>query len=136
MVVSSQVASILSAIKAFDFGQVQPVDGFEPYEQGEGVVYLGTVENGKVKVYLDLYWEAPVNNPDKEIGYILLGYKGKKSFDSGILYCPYVPVMMMKTISPHDFHPLLSLGTRYAVVTNLLDTDKFYAVVSVRNSAL
>ena len=136
MVVSSQVASILSAIKAFDFGQVQPVEGFEPYEQGEGVVYLGTVENGKVKVYLDLYWEAPANNPDKEIGYILLGYKGKKSFDSGILYCPYIPVMMMKTISPHDFHPLLSLGTRYAVVTNLLDTSKYYSVVSVRNSAI
>jgi hypothetical protein len=136
MVVSSEVASILSAIKAFDFGAAQPVDGFEPYEGGEGVVFLGTVESGKVKVYLDLYWEAPANNVDKEIGYILMGYKGKKSFDSGILFCPYIPVMMMKTISPHDFHPLLSLGSRYAVVTQLLDTEKYYAVVSVRNSAL
>ena len=136
MVVSSEVASILSAIKAFDYSAVQPIDGFEPYEGGEGVVYLGTVESGKVKVYLDLYWEAPANNVDKEIGYILMGYKGKKSFDSGILYCPYIPVMMMKTISPHDFHPLLSLGSRYAVVTQLLDTEKYYAVVSVRNSAL
>jgi len=136
MVVSSEVASILSAIKVFDYSAVQPVDGFEPYEGGEGVVYLGTIESGKVKVYLDLYWEAPANNVDKEIGYILMGYKGKKSFDSGILYCPYVPVMMMKTISPHDFHPLLSLGSRYAVVTQLLDTEKYYAVVSVRNSAL
>lgn len=136
MVVSSEVASILSAIKAFDYSTVQPVDGFEPYEGGEGVVYLGTIESGKVKVYLDLYWEAPANNVDKEIGYILMGYKGKKSFDSGILYCPYIPVMMMKTISPHDFHPLLSLGSRYAVVTQLLDTEKYYSVVSVRNSAL
>jgi hypothetical protein len=136
MVVSSEVASILSAIKAFDYSAVQPVDGFEPYEGGEGVVYLGTIESGKVKVYLDLYWEAPANNVDKEIGYILMGYKGKKSFDSGILYCPYIPVMMMKTISPHDFHPLLSLGSRYAVVTQLLDTEKYYSVVSVRNSAL
>ena len=136
MVVSSEVASILSAIKAFDYSAVQPVDGFEPYEGGEGVVYLGTIESGKVKVYLDLYWEAPANNVDKEVGYILMGYKGKKSFDSGILYCPYIPVMMMKTISPHDFHPLLSLGTRYAIVTQLLDTEKYYAVVSVRNTAL
>jgi hypothetical protein len=136
MVVSSEVASILSAIKAFDYSAVQPVDGFEPYEGGEGVVYLGTIESGKVKVYLDLYWEAPANNVDKEVGYILMGYKGKKSFDSGILYCPYIPVMMMKTISPHDFHPLLSLGSRYAIVTQLLDTEKYYAVVSVRNSAL
>jgi len=136
MVVSSEVASILSAIKAFDYSAVQPIEGFEPYEGGEGVVYLGTIESGKVKVYLDLYWEAPANNVDKEIGYILMGYKGKKSFDSGILYCPYIPVMMMKTISPHDFHPLLSLGSRYAVVTQLLDTEKYYAVVSVRNSAL
>jgi hypothetical protein len=136
MVVSSEVASILSAIKAFDYSAVQPVEGFEPYEGGEGVVFLGTIESGKVKVYLDLYWQAPANNVDKEIGYILMGYKGKKNFDSGILYCPYVPVMMIKTVEPHQFHPVLSLGTRYAVVTQLLDTERYYAVVSVRNSAL
>jgi hypothetical protein len=136
MIVSSEVCSMLSAIKAFDYSQVQPVEGFTPYENGEGVVYQGTIENGKVKVYLDYYWEAPADNPDKEIGYILFGYKGKKSWDSGIIYCPYIPVMMMKTISPHDFHPLLSLGTRYAVVSDLLDTHRYYAVLSVRNSAI
>lgn len=136
LVVSSNIASMLSAIKAFDYSQPQPLDGFTPYEEGEGVVYLGTIESGKIKVYLDLYWEAPVGNPDKEIGYCLLGYRGKKNFDSGILYCPYIPVMMMKTVSPHDFHPLLSLGTRYAVVPDLLDTEKYYAVISVRNSTI
>jgi len=136
MVISTNVAAMLSNVKAFDWGNQQNVQGFTPYEEGEGVVYLGTIEAGKIKVYLDLYWEAPVGNPDKEVGYCLLGFKGKKSFDSGILYCPYIPVMLMKTISPHDFHPLLSIGTRYAVVSDLLDTNKYYCVISVRNSAL
>lgn len=136
MIVSTEVASMLSAIKAFDYGLKQPIESFDPYEGGEGVVYLGTVENGKVKVYLDLYWQAPTPNLNKEIGYILVGYKGKKSYDSGLIYCPYIPVMLLKTISPHDFHPLLSLGSRYSVVDDLLDTDKYYAIISVRDSSL
>jgi len=136
MIVSSEVASMLSAIKAFDFGLNQPVKGFDPYEHGEGVVLLGTIENGKVKVYLDLYWAAPTPNTNKEIGYILVGYKGKKSYDSGLIYAPYIPVMLMKTINPHDFHPILSLGTRYSVVDDLLDTNKYYAIISVRDSSL
>jgi len=136
MIVSSEVASMLSAIKAWDYSKPQVLDGFEPYTQGEGIVYLGTLENGSVKVYLDLYWQAPPGNPNKELGYILMGYKGKKSWDSGIIYAPYIPIMMVKTISPHNFHPLLSIGSRYGIISDLLDTEKYYSVISVRNTAL
>ena len=136
MIVSTEVASILSAIKAFDYGKEQPIQGFTPYENGEGVVFLGTIEQGKVRVYLDLYWRPPVPNTNKEIGYILLGYKGSKSWDSGLIYTPYIPIMLLKTIEPNQFHPVLSLGTRYGVVDDLLDTEKYYAVISLRDSSL
>ncbi|NBR29152.1 MAG: hypothetical protein EBT83_12185, partial [Betaproteobacteria bacterium] len=50
--------------------------------------------------------------------YALLGYKGPEFYDTGIIYCPYIPVMVQRTIGPNDFAPRVGLLTRYGVVDN------------------
>jgi hypothetical protein len=94
------------------------------FDYQKGIVYMGSIENGTVKVYLDLY---ATND------YVLSGYKGKKYFDAGLIYAPYIPIMLAKTIQPTDFHPAIALGSRYGIVDNLLDTEKYYSYLEVVN---
>jgi hypothetical protein len=65
------------------------------------------------------------------IEYALLGYKGPEFYDTGIIYCPYIPVMVQRTIGPNDFAPRVGLLTRYGVVDNIFGADLYYHVILV-----
>jgi hypothetical protein len=67
------------------------------------------------------------------IEYALLGYKGSEFYDSGIVYCPYIPVMVQRTIGPNDFAPRVGLLTRYGVVDNIFGADLYYHIIIVQN---
>ena len=67
------------------------------------------------------------------VEYALLGYKGPEYYDTGIVYCPYIPVMVQRTIGPNDFSPRVGLLTRYGVVDNIFGADLYYHVVIVKN---
>jgi hypothetical protein len=66
------------------------------------------------------------------IEYALLGYKGPEFYDTGIIYCPYIPVMVQRTIGPNDFAPRVGLLTRYGVVDNIFGSNLYYHVVIVQ----
>ena len=53
---------------------------------------------------------APAN-----ASYLLLGYKGNTSQDAGIIYCPYIPLQLMRAIKDSDFSPEIGVRTRYGV---------------------
>ena len=67
-----------------------------------------------------------------ELEYCLLGYKGAEYYDTGIVYCPYIPVMIQRTIGPNDFSPRVGLLTRYGVVDNLFGADLYYHLMVVQ----
>ena len=58
--------------------------------------------------------------------YALLGYKGPEFYDTGIIYCPYIPVMVQRTVGPNDFAPRVGLLTRYGVVDNIFGANLNY----------
>jgi hypothetical protein len=66
------------------------------------------------------------------IEYALLGYKGPEFYDTGIIYCPYIPVMVQRTIGPNDFAPRVGLLTRYGVVDNIFGANLYYHVILVQ----
>jgi hypothetical protein len=66
------------------------------------------------------------------IEYALLGYKGPEFYDTGIIYCPYIPVMVQRTIGPNDFAPRVGLLTRYGVVDNIFGAELYYHVIIVQ----
>ena len=100
---------------------------------GTGIAKLGTL-GGRFTVYRDTRTEAQFNalNRTNRTEYALLGYKGSEYYDTGMVYCPYIPVMVQRTIGPNDFAPRVGLLTRYGVVDNLFGADLYYHMIIVR----
>ena len=74
-------------------------------------------------------YAAPRTNP---LEYCLLGYKGAEYYDTGIVYAPYVPVMVQRTIGPNDFAPRVGIMTRYGVVDHLFGSNLYYHIIIVK----
>lgn len=111
--------------------------------QPTGIAKVGSV-GGRFNVYRDTRTEAQYSgystsgnlpytggrtNP---LEFALLGYKGAEYFDTGIVYCPYIPVMIQRTTGPNDFAPRVGMMTRYGVVDHILNSENFYALVIVK----
>jgi hypothetical protein len=103
-----------------------------------GIAKVGSV-GGRFQIYRDTRTEAQASDSYANAGYAtprtstvdyaLLGYKGSEVYDSGILYCPYIPVMVQRTVAPNDFSPRVGLLTRYGVVDNIFGADLYYHLV-------
>jgi hypothetical protein len=74
---------------------------------------------------------TPANTQSVE--YALLGYKGSEYYDTGIIYCPYIPIMVQRTIGPNDFAPRVGLMTRYGIVNNIFGANLYYHLIIVKN---
>lgn len=115
-----------------------------------GIAKVGTIGNGRFTVFRDT--RTPVQNnswmnnswdnqgqytvggeartqgiPD----FALLGYKGSEYWDAGILFCPYIPILLQRVVDPVSFEPQVGLITRYGVVDNLFGANLYYHVVLI-----
>lgn len=63
--------------------------------------------------------------------YVLMGYKGKQSGDSGIIYMPYIPLQLSKVLQPGSFTPSIGARTRYGVMNNPYDAKNFYCFMKI-----
>lgn len=82
--------------------------------------FMGTLGN-KYKVYCDLYASSD---------YVSIGYKGGE-WDTGIFYCPYVPVYVKKGIGEEDGQNRIWFHTRYGLGENPFGAELYYRMVSV-----
>ncbi len=111
-IVSHGVAAALNAAGAMDTGLgLSGNAGFD--SDATGSLFAGTLLGG-MKVYIDPY---------AGVDYFTVGYKGSNPYDAGMLYCPYVPLSMMKTIGENDFQPKIGFKTRYGLVGNPFTTN-------------
>lgn len=65
--------------------------------------------------------------------YLLLGYKGSQKGDTGVVYCPYVPVQMMRATDPRTFAPILGARTRYGVLDNVWGSSNYYYFMMLKD---
>jgi len=110
---------------------------------GIGVAKVGNL-GGRFTVYRDTRTDAQFlrTSPDafgvaisrrtNPLEYCLLGYKGSEYYDTGIVYAPYIPVMIQRTIGPNDFAPRVGILTRYGVVDNIFGANLYYHVIIVK----
>jgi hypothetical protein len=103
---SSNVAAALNAAGVLQFTPRLDMNDLQIDDTGN--TYAGVL-NGRFKVYID-----PYSTGD----YAVIGYKGANAFDSGIFYCPYVPLQLLKAVDPLSLQPKLGFKTRYGVVAN------------------
>jgi len=144
LIATPKVCAILEMLPEFQWMQVQGNVNTQPV----GIARVGNL-GGRFNVYRDTRTEA--QNPaltgssdgdypdgtaggrSTELNYVLLGYKGPEFYDTGIIYCPYIPVMVQRTIGPNDFAPRVGLLTRYGVVDNIFGADLYYHLILVKD---
>jgi len=117
IVTSPFVAAILWSAAKLEGGAPPEVAG----QLGNSITYKGKWM-GQFDVYVDPLY------PEDEL---LIGYKGASSMDSGFIYCPYVPLQMLPTITdPETFQPRKGLITRYGKVA-VSPESRFYRVIRI-----
>jgi hypothetical protein len=130
VVATPRVCAILEMLPEFSWMTVDGNVNTSPV----GVAKVGNV-GGRFNIYRDTRTEAQnLSNAAEanKIEYALLGYKGPEYYDTGIIYCPYIPVMVQRSIDPNSFYPKVGMLTRYGVVDHLFGASNYYHVVFVK----
>jgi len=109
LIVSTDIASALAMSGLLDYNSALS-NNTNLAVDDTGSTFAGTLF-GRIKVYVDPY---SVSGAD----YVVAGYKGKNVFDSGLFYCPYIPLQMVRAIDPSTFQPKIGFKTRYGLVAN------------------
>ena len=108
----------------------------------------GTLGGNKFNVYIDertaVYSTADYgmnykemfdhNQEEEEVSlpnYCMLGYKGAETYDAGIIYCPYIPIMVQTATDTNSFSPHVGLMTRYGVMDNIFGSHLYYHVILI-----
>jgi len=139
IIATPRICAILETLPNFTW---QPVTG-SVNTAPVGIAKVGSV-GGRFQIYRDTRTEAQTTQTYSNVGpggsqyqtprattvdYALLGYKGPEYYDTGIVYCPYIPVMVQRTIGPNDFSPRVGLLTRYGVVDHIFGASLYYHMV-------
>jgi hypothetical protein len=128
IIATPRVCAILEMLPEF---QWMPVNG-NVNTQPTGVAKVGTL-GGRFTVYRDTRTDAQylAGQRNAALEYALLGYKGTEYYDTGIVYCPYIPVMIQRTVGVNDFSPRVGLMTRYGVVDHIFGANLYYHTIIV-----
>lgn len=92
-------------------------------------LFVGTI--GRMRVYVDPYADGDS---------VLLGYKGGNEIDTGLIYCPYIPLSSSGAVrNPEtgDFRVMLrsryGMHSRTDTTKGLGDSHQFYARANIAN---
>ena len=122
IICSADVASALQMAGVLDYA---PALSTNLNVDDTGNTFAGVL-NGKFKVYVDPY-SANVHASQ----FYVAGYKGTSPYDSGLFYCPYVPLQMVRAVGQDNFQPKIGFKTRYGMVQNPFATTRGTGVLDV-----
>ena len=122
IICSADVASALQMAGVLDYA---PALSTNLNVDDTGNTFAGVL-NGKFKVYVDPY-SANVSASQ----FYVAGYKGSSPYDSGLFYCPYVPLQMVRAVGQDSFQPKIGFKTRYGMVQNPFATSRGTGVLDV-----
>ena len=114
IICSSDVASALQMAGVLDYA---PALNNSLNVDDTGNTFAGVL-NGRYKVYIDPYSANLSSNASPAKQYYVVGYKGTSPYDSGLFYCPYVPLQMVRAVGQDSFQPKIGFKTRYGLVAN------------------
>lgn len=110
IITSPEIASLLSMNNLLT--PIVQDSKFTPIVNPLGTSFVGTLAN-RFKVYVDPYM---VSNTNSHV--VVVGYKGNSEADSGLIYCPYIPIQMYSQIGEEDFGKRIGIKSRYGLVSN------------------
>lgn len=110
---------VVAALESLDNFLMSPISASLNTEVS-GVAKVGTL--GRFTLYRDSFAAQD---------YAVVGYKGPKDNDAGIIYCPYVPVMFSRTTQVESFQPVIGVMTRYGICDNLFGAENYYRFINI-----
>ena len=126
IICSADVASALQMSGVLDYA---PALNTNLNVDDTGNTFAGVL-NGKFKVYVDPY-AANVSASQ----FYCVGYKGTSPYDSGLFYCPYVPLQMVRAVGQDSFQPKIGFKTRYGMVANPFATTNGTGAIDLTSPA-
>ena len=126
IICSADVASALQMSGVLDYA---PALNTNLNVDDTGNTFAGVL-NGKFKVYIDPY-SANISASQ----FYVVGYKGTSPYDSGIFYCPYVPLQMVRAVGQDSFQPKIGFKTRYGMVANPFATTNGAGAIDLTSPA-
>ncbi len=99
---------------------IHPTDG-EMNTLVAGISKMGSLD-GRITVFRDTFAASD---------YMTVGYKGPSEYDAGIIYLPYIQLMVSKTIFEQSFHPTVGLMSRYAIHQHIFGSNLYYKKVDI-----
>jgi len=119
VVVSPMVCAALEGLSSF---VLWPVDG-QINSMVTGVSKIGSLD-GRITVYRDTFASSD---------YCTVGYKGPSEYDAGVIYLPYIQLLVSKTVFEQSFHPTVGLMSRYALYEHIFGSNLYYQRIVISN---
>lgn len=124
VVTSPRVTGLLQQMTMNKFVSISN-SGSIPSVPASGVGSLqkqGLINDGAQLLVRDAYAQGD---------YVLMGYKGTQTGDSGLIYCPYIPLQISKTMRDDTFTPQIGARTRYGLMENPWDARLYYHFIKI-----
>ncbi|NCD00385.1 MAG: hypothetical protein EOL95_11900 [Bacteroidia bacterium] len=89
------------------------------------VEIIGTLD-GRMKVIRDTF-----SDTDE----LTVGYKGSSAsgMDAGIIYAPYVQLMLSRATFENSFNPAVGILSRYGLHSNIFGAENYYQRMIIEN---
>lgn len=125
VITSPRVCALLEQMSLNKFVSIQNSKNIPSVpDSGVGAITkTGMINDGAQLLVRDSY--APGE-------YVLMGYKGSHPADSGIVYCPYIPVQLSKVLNPDTLTPQVGARTRYGVMASPWDAKNYYHFIEIK----
>jgi hypothetical protein len=123
IIASADAVTMFEQLPGFNLAPIQAaVNSGEPVSTlGQSMV--GTM-GGRFNVYRDNF---------ADVDYATVGYKGPSNYDTGVVWCPYIPLEMKKTIDPENGNPNIIFLERSAIAANIFGGQNYYRRVVYTN---
>lgn len=119
VVASPNVCAALESLSSF---VVWPVEN-DANVLVAGVSKMGSLD-GRLTVYRDTFATTD---------YATVGYKGPSEYDAGLIYLPYIQLLVSRTVYEQSFHPTVGLMSRYALHEHIFGSSLYYQKIGVYN---
>jgi len=123
VITSSDVASAFAMSGFLDYQSALAQEKLDVDDTGN--TYAGKLF-GRYDVYIDPYFTS-----NSGAQFVVVGYKGKSTFDAGMFYCPYIPLQMYRAVGQDNFQPKIGFKTRYGLVAHPFATTAADGAIDV-----
>lgn len=114
--------SLCAALETTSSFTIQPVNA-AVNTAVTGVAKIGSLD-GRMTIYRDTF--ATIDD-------IVIGYKGPSEYDTGIIYLPYIQLLVSKAVFEDSFNPTVGLMSRYAIHQHIFGAENYYIQVAAQN---